>query len=244
MSLTASSRISRFAGWSAYLSAGLSIISGIFLLLFYGLEVPRMDMADGSGQQIFGTLNDIATLFQVLCMLPLTVALHRLAPPDRQGFSLIAMSLGIVGLLGVIISQALLVAQVVSFEVNLPIVMAAFGLFGLWMILANRFAFVHGARSLRLGRLGEFTGGAFVLMAVITLLTILINGRDPSAAARLGTFAQQYPALVVVAIILAIPLLLGFFVAVPLWLIGLGRRLLAVADESMPVISLAHSETR
>lgn len=215
MSLTASPRNPRFAGWSAYLSAGLSIISGIFLLLFYGLEVPRMDTADSSGQQMFGTLNDIATLFQFLCMLPLTGALHRLAPPDRQRSSLIAMSTGIVGLLGVIIAQTLLVAQVVSFEVNLPIVMASFGLFGIWMILADNLPLCV-ARAWRLGRLGEFTGGSFALMAVITLLVIFINGRDPSAEARLGAFAQQYPALVVVAIILAIPLFLGFFFAVPL----------------------------
>lgn len=241
MSLAASSRIHRFAGWSAYLSAGLSIVSGIFLLLFYGLEVPRMAAADGTDQQMFGTLNDIATLFQFLCMLPLTVVLHRLAPDDRQVFSLTAMTLGIVGLLGVVIAQALLVAQALSFEMNLPLVMAAFGLFGIWMILANHFALVSGGLSLRLGRLGEFTGAAFLLMAVITLLVVLINWRDPSATTRLGTFVQQYPALIGAAIILTIPLFLAFFIAVPLWLIGLGRSLFGTVSEPTPGKSLAHS---
>jgi hypothetical protein len=73
----------RVAGWSVCLSGGLSIISGLFLLLFYALEVPRMSTPDAP--QTFGTLNDIATVFQFLCLLPLTLALHRLAPLDRAG---------------------------------------------------------------------------------------------------------------------------------------------------------------
>lgn len=73
----------RFAGWCACLSGSLSIISGIFFVLFYALEVPRMSTPDAP--QTFGTLNDIATLFQFLCQLPVTLALHRLAPPNRRG---------------------------------------------------------------------------------------------------------------------------------------------------------------
>lgn len=38
----APTRIFRFAVWSTWLSASLSMISGILLFLFYGLEVPRM----------------------------------------------------------------------------------------------------------------------------------------------------------------------------------------------------------
>jgi hypothetical protein len=226
---SASRGILRFAGWSAYLSGGLSIVSGVFLFLFYALEVPRMAALGAAAPQTFGTLNDIATLVQFLCMLPLTVAFHRLAPSDRRGLSLISVAVGVVGLLVVVIAQALLVARVLSFEVNLPFVMAAFGLFGVWMILADRFVRASGGLPSGLARLGELAGIAFVLMSAVTLLVILINWRDPSAAGRLGAFLQQYPALIVIAIVLAVPLFLAFFVAVPLWLIWVGRRLLAIA---------------
>lgn len=222
-----SARLGRFAGWSACLSGGLSIISGNFLLLFYGLELPRMSTPDAP--QTFGTLNDIATVFQFLCLLPLTLALHRLAPLDRRGLSLLGMVVGIVGLAGVVVVQALLVAGVMSFAVNLPIVMTAFGLFGVWMLLANRLARASGALSPRLAWLGQATGIAFILMSALTLLVVFMSWRDPLAVARLGDAALQSPVLIGIALIVGIPLLLAFFIAVPLWDIWLGRRLLAMA---------------
>jgi hypothetical protein len=211
--------LGRFAGWSVCLSGGLSIISGAFLLLFYALEVPRMSTPDGMGSQTFGTLNDIATLFQFLCLLPLTLVLHRLAPLDRRGLSMLGMVVGVVGLLGV----------VMSFAVNLPLVMIAFGLFGVWMLLANHLVRASGALSPRLAWLGQVTGIAFILMSALTLLTVFISWRDPSAVARLGDAALQSPVLVGSALIVGIPLLLAFFIAVPRWDIWLGRRLHAMA---------------
>lgn len=203
-----------------------------------------MSAADPNAPQTFGTLNDIATVFQFLCMLPLTVALHRLASPDQRGFSQFGAAVGVTGLLGVVIAQALLVAGVLSFAVNLPIVMTAFALFGVWMILANHLAQTSGGLSRRLAWLGKATGAAFVVMSAIVLLAELINWRNPSALADLGTFAQQYPALEVIAIIVAIPLLLAFFVAVPLWLIRLGRRLFTIAGtrEAAPGKSPVYSQ--
>ncbi|HEY1387330.1 MAG TPA: hypothetical protein VGF38_02200 [Ktedonobacterales bacterium] len=240
---TLSMRIFRFAGWSAYASAGLSVISGTFLFLFYAIEVPRMSAVGPNAPQIFGTLNDITTVPQFLCVLPLTVALHRLASPERRGLSRLSMVIGIVGLLGVMVAQALLVAQVLSFDVNLPIVMAAFGLFGVWAFMANRFARTSRNLSRRLAWLGEATGIAFVMMSAIVLLIELVGWRAPSALARFAAFVQQYPALIGFAIILAVPLVLAFFVAVPLWLIGVGRQLSAIAraSESVPGKSPAYS---
>ncbi|HEU5349025.1 MAG TPA: hypothetical protein VFU63_10485, partial [Ktedonobacterales bacterium] len=196
-----------------------------------------------------GTLNDVATLFQFLCTLPLTVVLDRLATPDRRRLSRISMAIGVVGLLGVVIAQVLLVTRVLDFAVNLPLVMAAFGLFGIWMFQANSFARESGGLSSRLARLGKATGVAFILMSAIILLIELINWRDPSALARLAAFAQQDLLLIRVAIILAIVvflvLFIAFFLAVPLWLIGLGRRLFAIARASEPVPgeSLVYSGT-
>jgi hypothetical protein len=48
----------------------------------------------------------------------------------------------------------------------------------------------------------------------------------PNALAA-GRTSQQSPALFVVIIVLAIPGALAYFIGFPLWLIGLGHRLLA-----------------
>ena len=185
---------------------------------------------DTNSSQMFGTLNDIATLFQFLCVLPLTAALHRLAPPSRWRFSAINMIIGVVGLLGVVIVQGLLVPGVMSFEVNLPLVMAAFGLFGVWTFLANGLAYASGIFSRRLARLGQVTGLTFVLGCVIVLLGVFITWRDPSVVERAGTLIQQNVALAGAGVIVLIPLVLAWYVAVPLWLIGVGRRLTTLAS--------------
>src|SRR5690242_1415821 len=114
-----STTILRYAGWSAYLSAVLGILSTVFLFVFYGVEVPRLVAAGGAGTQVFGTLNDITGLLQLFFMLPLAVALYQLSSARRPDFSVAALLLGITGLLLALVAQVLLVAQVISFAVNL-----------------------------------------------------------------------------------------------------------------------------
>lgn len=222
-------RVRRFAGWSAYVSAGLSIIGGIALFLFYGLEAPRTIATGDTSHYIFGPLSDYAGLFQFLSMLPLTLALYQLALARNQRLSLAAAALGIVGLLTAVIAQALLVTHVIGFEVNLPIILVALVLIGVWMLVANRLGSARGALSPRLAWLGKFTGAVFVLLGGLTLLLVLVSLRDPSAVANLGTFAQQHLWLIGAAIVVVIPGLLANFIGVPIWLIGIGRRLLTTA---------------
>jgi uncharacterized membrane protein len=99
-----------------------------------------------------------------------------------------------------------------------------------WMLVANRLGRVGGALSPRLAWLGKFTGAVFVLLAGLTLLLVLVGLRDPSAVADFGTFVQQHVWLIGVTIAVVIPGLLANFIGVPIWLIGIGRRLLALAD--------------
>ena len=229
MTTVAPDRIRLYSGWSAYLSAGLSIIASVLLFLFYALEVPRSIATGGASSQIFGTLNDITGLFATAFMLPLPVALHQLAPTRHQRLSQLALALGIAGMLIIVFAQALLIAQFISFEANLPFVMTGLALLGAWLLLANHLGRTEHALPSRLARLGEFTGAAFVLLGAITLLLTLINSSDPSAATRFGAFAQDYPLLIGVFALLLIPGFLAYFVGMPGWLIWLGRRLLATA---------------
>src|SRR5260221_9821197 len=155
--------IRRYAGWSANVSAGLSIIGGVALILFYALEAPQSIASGGTSPQVFGPLSDYAGLFQFLFMLPLTAALHQLAPAHQRRLSLVAAVCGASGLLTAVIAQALLVARGISFAVNLPIVLVALALIGTWMLPASRLRGRNRTLPRWLPRGGVGTGGAFAL---------------------------------------------------------------------------------
>jgi hypothetical protein len=224
-----STTIFRYAGWSAYLSAVLGILSTVFLFVFYGVEVPQVVAAGGAGTQVFGTLNDITGLFQLFFMLPLTVALYRLSSARRPGLSVAALLLGLAGLLLAVVAQALLVAQVISFVVNLPIVLAALLLIGVWLILTNHLGRSAGALSARLAWVGEATGVAFFLAGCFAPLVVLAgpNGPLAAAAASVGIYATQHPVIIVGGIVVAAPIFLLWSFGTLIWCVWLGRRLLA-----------------
>jgi hypothetical protein len=121
MSLVKLGRFSRYAGWSAYVSALLSVVgfAFLFLLYFYALQ-PIVRVPRGGNPLDFGHLNDIVGLFAPLCMLPLPVALHALTSHRRPGLSWAAMALGVSGLLAIILAQTLLLAQVIPFCCSAP----------------------------------------------------------------------------------------------------------------------------
>jgi hypothetical protein len=178
----------------------------------------------------YGTINDITGLFQYVFMLPLTLALHQLAPARHRSLSLAAMALGIVGILTAVIAQALLVARVINFTVNLPFVLAALGLIGVWMVVANHLGRTGGALPPRLAWLGELTGAAFVPLVGLALLIVTPGSLIAVDASDLGTFAQQHPVLIGAFIVLAFACFLAYFFGLLIWLIWLGRRLLSRAE--------------
>ena len=214
--------VRRYAGWSAYLSAGFTIIGTVFLFLFYALEVPRATATSGSASYVWGTLNDLAVVFQLLFMLPLTMALQQLIIPRHQSLSWVALALGVVGILTAAIAQILLIARVISFEVNLPLGVAALGLIGAWMVVVNHLGRAGGILPARLAWLGEIMGAVFVLMGGLAPLLAMISS--------FGAFVQQHPVIIGAVIALAVPGFLAYFVGLPVWLVGLGRRLLTTTS--------------
>jgi hypothetical protein len=211
----------------AYASAGFSIIGSITLLLFYGLEAPRIFAGDTTSPQVFGPLSDYAGLFQFLFMLPLPVVLHQLAATRVRRLSWLGAGLGVAGLLTYALSQTLLVTHVIGIEINIPMVLVGLVLISAWLIIANRLGRAGGVLPPRLAALGELTGIALMVLSSIALLLMLVNARDSSAMAHLGAFTQQQPWLIGIAVVVLLPGLVAFFIAVPIWLIWVGRRLLA-----------------
>jgi hypothetical protein len=221
MSFVKSDRFSRYVGWAAYVSAVLAIVgfAFLFLLYYYALQ-PNISVPGGASALDFGHISDILGLVGSICTLPLPVALHALTSQRRPGLSWAAMALGVLGILTIIVAQALLIAQIITFAVNLPLAMIGLALMGGWLILANHFGRAAGALSRWLGWLGELNGTAFLLLAGGVLL--LVTRFD---AFTTGQPFQQYPALIGVVVALAAPAILSHFLGFPIWLIGLGRRL-------------------
>jgi hypothetical protein len=225
MSLQELSRMRRYAQWSAYASATFWILGNVAVLLFYTLELPR-SVVGGTERHVFGPLSDYASLFQFLFLLPLPLALRRLYSSRQQSLRITA-ALGVTGSLFGTIAQALLVTDVIAFDVNLPIILVALTLIGAWMLLVSRRGRAERFLSARLARLGMATGMSLACVTGLVLIGIVATALNPVSMANVGAFIQLNPALIGVGVVLFIPGFLAYFCGVPLWLIGTGRRLLS-----------------
>lgn len=121
-----SEKLTRLAGWSAYVSGVISIFGIVFLVAFFA----------GVGGE-FGTLNDIAVIIQYVLMLPIAVAFWRYLRPDNEQLSYIAFLIGLVGILTVIVLQVLLVANLIPFEAYILIVSAGFLVATVWFVITG-----------------------------------------------------------------------------------------------------------
>jgi hypothetical protein len=215
----------RFAGRAALISAGLTIMADVFLILFFAVEAPGKT----TGQApflTFGTINDATIVFQFLAMLVLPLALHQLAPPSQRALSALATALGLVGMVIIVIAQTLLVARVITFAVNLPYAMDGHALFGMWALIASHLGRASGALTARLARLGTLVGAVYLAAGIVVLLWLAISTASPQISAQL---TQGNLMVTIVVVILGAAIFLGYVFGLISWLIVLGRWLLGTA---------------
>src|SRR6476661_1443326 len=143
---TVDERTRRFA-----LAAGaVGMLANLLLIGFYALELGREPIAGVS----LGSLNDLTGAVGTALMIPVALAF---GPAWLRALGITAMTVGTVGGL-------LLVFDVLTFEQQLPIVLAAFVALALWMLLTARQ--LTGARR----RLGvAAAAGVLVGMPVVGL---------------------------------------------------------------------------
>ena len=113
-----------YAGWSAYVSATATIVTFVSAILFFTIG------------QSFGTLNDIASVFQLLFMLPLALILYRLCRPHSRTLGFLAAVLGVCGILVAGAVQSLLVAGVITYQQTVPFFPSG-GAIGGWLMLSS-----------------------------------------------------------------------------------------------------------
>ena len=142
------------AGWAAYLSAAATSVTFVTGILFF------------SAGQPWGTINDAASAFQVLFMLPIVLALHHLFGPSAPALSLLAAVIGIIGMLVAAALQALLVFGKVKFEQTIGTTRTAGGGLGIWLVLIGYLALASGVLPGGLAWLGLVAGGGYILLVV------------------------------------------------------------------------------
>ena len=117
-------RLVRVAGWCAYASGIVSIFGIVFLVAFFTTFIG-----------LLGTLNDISVIIHYTLTLPIALVLRQLLRPYGPVLSLVAMLLGIVGMVAAIVLQVLLVTGVLSFTQQVGMVITAFMVILAWFVL-------------------------------------------------------------------------------------------------------------
>jgi hypothetical protein len=141
-------------GWAALLSAVATLGTAVTGILFFAVN------------QAFGKVNDIFSVFQVVLMLPVAVAIYTLTRPGYGWLALLALAVGCIGMTVVAVLQTLLVAGRVGFEQTIAQVLAAGAAIGLWLVVANALALAGGVLPWGLGACGIAAGASYLLAAV------------------------------------------------------------------------------
>jgi hypothetical protein len=117
------SRLFRFAGWSAYVTAVTDIIGFVSLFVFFAVG------------GLWGPINDISSVFLSLSLIPPALAWHQLNRTLFPRLSLANLAIGIIAMLTAAILQTALVVGIVEFEQSLRPVLAANAVIGLWLVV-------------------------------------------------------------------------------------------------------------
>jgi hypothetical protein len=113
----------RFAGWTAYANAGLTIANIVTIMIFF------------SAGGFWGRLNDGVSVLWALSFIPLAIVLYRVNTPVNGPASLLAAVIGIAAMLVFAVLQILLVMKQVTFEQTVATVLTTTGIIGLSLVL-------------------------------------------------------------------------------------------------------------
>lgn len=203
-------RLARYAGWAAYLSGVVAILSLVFLILFYALEAPQAAANAGQGFYFWGTLNDITGAVTMVPLLLVALAIDRTERSRAAVLSQVARAIGSVGMLGVVVFQALLIIKVMSFEQEVGPVISATAVVGVWLILVNYLGQVQAILPSRLAWLGIAVGAAQIL-GLVAFLAI-------GGSFVIQNIASNYLILTAAGLVFLVS-----YVGFPVWAIWLGR---------------------
>lgn len=142
--------LAALAGPSALVAAVATVLGAVFLILFF---------AKGG---LWGLLNDIASIVLMLATIPIVLYVSQITGPYAPPLAQQAIAgVGIVGMLGASVSQALLVARIRTYQQLLPWTLGAGAVVGVWYLLAGILLLVATAPPL-LAALAIASGAGFI----------------------------------------------------------------------------------
>ena len=112
-------------------ATGIVFLVGMFVA--FALEAPSTAMA-------LGWVNDVLVIVQYALVLPAVVVLHRMFRTRWPRASLVASSLGLLGIAGAVALQSLLVAGVLTFEQEIGPALVSYIPLGIWFVATGSFA--------------------------------------------------------------------------------------------------------
>jgi hypothetical protein len=116
-------RMLRLGGWSASVSG---IVAAIGLALWFA----RFAFPGG----VVGWLNDLLVMIQYALTVPIALALHTLFRRYNANLSLLALVVGVAGMLAVVVLQFLLLVRALSFAQQVVPVTIAILVVGAWLV--------------------------------------------------------------------------------------------------------------
>ena len=159
--------LTRFAGWSAYLSAAATVLGIASLIAFFTVGQP------------FGTINDIFSVVIALSSMVVLYALHQIHQQGAPLINLAVFAVGVSALLVAAVLQTLLILNVITFAQTAVIVPLAFGFFGAALVVYGRLSLANGLLPARLAWMSIIAGVGYVL--VIT--GFILGGQEHPLAA-------------------------------------------------------------
>jgi len=136
--------LAALAGPAALLAAAATVVGAVLLVLFFWKGQP------------WGTLNDIASIALMLATIPVLAFFATFTEPYLvPGAASVVATIGVVGMLGAGIAQALLVARVRTYAQLLPWTLGFGAVVGAWYVLVG----ISG----RFAGVPEFMAGAAIV---------------------------------------------------------------------------------
>ncbi|TAK13597.1 MAG: hypothetical protein EPO32_04705 [Anaerolineae bacterium] len=136
-------------GWSAYLSAGVTVLTFITGILFFTRGAP------------WGRINDSVSVFQLVFMIPIAISLYVANP---GGLALVALMLGLAGMSAGAYYQSLIALNAANYEKAGRWSLTAGAGVGAWLILANIVGLQNGGLPMGLLSAGWVAGAAYLML--------------------------------------------------------------------------------
>lgn len=147
----------------AYGTAISGAVANLLLVLFFLLAQPFSDVTNAFSW--LDTANDIAVAVQFATAVPVALALRRLLPPTRPVW--VTTAAAVVAMAAVVVLQLLLVTGVLSFDVQVVLVSAAFLVVYAWVLTVSSAAHRVGSLPRPVTRFGLLVGASFPLGVAI-----------------------------------------------------------------------------